>query len=134
PWSGVGLGNYQAYFYANRNRDLDTVGRDFEVKAVDSPHFNFLWIGAELGFPALLIYCTAFGVLVVQSWRGLRSKFETGRAAAICSLALLAAYLIPGLELTSGYYSDLNLYFFLLLGLMANRFAVEPIQRNAEQV
>src|SRR5262249_3326678 len=29
PIAGVGLGNYQSYFYANNNKDADTVASDF---------------------------------------------------------------------------------------------------------
>jgi hypothetical protein len=43
---------------------------------------------------------------------------------------LTTAYLVHGLTLTSGWYSDLNLYYFFMVGLLANIFSVEE---NARQ-
>jgi len=46
----------------------------------------------------------------------------------------MAAYWIPGLELTSGMYSELNLYFFFLLGLIFPLLSLEeqPKAQNRE--
>src|SRR5262249_54511884 len=95
PVFGVGLNEYKSYFHSTYYIEDDPVGDALDAKAVDSPHSNFLWIGSELGLPALLLYLFAFSNLIWISWRGLRKK--AGSAAGVCSLALIAAYLIPGL-------------------------------------
>jgi hypothetical protein len=73
----------------------------------------------------LALYLIANLFLARMGWRGFR-RAQSGaqRTAAACFLAILVAYWIPGLTLTSGLYSDLNLYFFFLLGLLSNRFAL----------
>jgi O-antigen ligase len=130
PLFGVGLNNYKPYFDANYNQDADWLARGLEVKPAPFPHSNYLWIGSELGLPALVTYLLAFGWLIAASWRGLRQRTDHARAAAICSLALTTAYLVHGLTLTSGWYSELNLYYFFMTGLLANIFSVEE---NARQ-
>jgi O-antigen ligase len=130
PLFGVGLNNYKPYFDANYDQEADWLARELQVKPADFPHSNYLWIGSELGLPALLAYLFAFGWLMAASWRGLRRRSEHARAAAICSLVLTTAYLVHGLTLTSGWYSDLNLYYFFMVGLLANIFSVEE---NARQ-
>ena len=44
--------------------------------------------------------------------------------AAAAFIALFVAYWLPGLTLASGYYSDTNLYFFFLIGLLSNESLV----------
>jgi len=133
PLGGVGLENYSAYWQTNHNPDVDTVASAFGMRAADSPHSNLLWIGAEMGLPALFIYVAAFWLLIRSAWRALKSHRKSGRIAGVVLLALVAAYSIPGLELTSGYYSDLNLYFFFLTGLLMNRCSGESANGEAQQ-
>jgi hypothetical protein len=125
PLFGVGLTNYRSYFETHHDLETDLVARELDVKPVNSPHSSFLWVAAELGLPALLVYLVAIFSLTSESWRALnRDRFEN-RSAAICLIMLIVAYVIPGLALTSGSYSDLNLCFFFLAGLLAGRFSVE---------
>jgi O-antigen ligase len=131
PGFGVGLNEYKSYFHETYYIEDDPVGVALDAKAVDSPHSNFLWIGAELGIPALLLYSFSIGNLILISVRGL--KRSRSAAAAVCSLALIVAYVVPGIELTSGYYSDLNLFFFFLMGLLASRFSLEATEEGVKQ-
>ena len=133
PIAGVGLTNYNRYFHDTYDYNLDPVMEQLAVKAVDSPHSNFLWIGSELGVPALLLYLLALGWLISSSWRALNGSCSGGKAAGVCSLAMITAYVIPGIELASGYYSALNLNLFFLLGLLANRSSVESAQNDPRQ-
>jgi hypothetical protein len=121
PWFGVGLTNYQwafdqRYFYSDQEADtlLDT-------SAVNSPHSNLLSVAAEMGVIALLFYVVANAYLFLLGWGALRrAQTMKARAAAAGCLALFVAYWLPGLTLVSGYYSDANLYFFFLTGLLSN--------------
>jgi len=82
-------------------------------------------VAAVLGLAALALYLAASLYLFFMGWRAMKGHDSArGRAAAACYLALLAAYWIPGLTLASGYYSDLNLYFFFMLGLLLNSSVV----------
>src|SRR5256714_1539413 len=121
PVVGVGLANYQwafdqRYFYSDAEAEvlLDTA-------AADSPHSNLLWVAAEMGLIALLVYGVANAYLFRIGWRALRrAQRVRARTAAAGLIALFVAYWLPGLTLASGYYSDANLYFFFLMGLLAN--------------
>jgi hypothetical protein len=69
-----------------------------------------------------LLYIAANIFLFLIGWRALRrAQIASERAAAMGFLSLLVAYWITGITLASGYYSDLNLYLFFMLGLLSNR-------------
>jgi hypothetical protein len=124
PLFGVGLGNYEDSFRDKYNWEDESVEKVMDAQARSSPHSNVMWIAAELGWAMLALYLIANLFLARMGWRAFsRAQSGAQRTASACFLALLVAYWIPGLTLTSGLYSDLNLYFFFLLGLLSNRFA-----------
>jgi O-antigen ligase len=123
PLFGVGLGNYSEYFDQTHYYSDEPIEEVLEARAVDSPHSNLMWIGAELGLVGLALYLTANACLFLIGWRAFKHAANSRqRAAAACIIALVVAYWIPGFTLTSGYYSDLNLYFFFLVGVLATGF------------
>jgi hypothetical protein len=125
PLFGVGLTNYRDYFHAKYNWEDESVESVQHAHAADSPHSNLLWIASELGFVAVALYLMANLCLFFMGLRAMKKADDSRqRAAAACYLALIAAYWIPGLTLASGYYSDLNLYFFFMLGLLLNESLV----------
>ncbi len=124
PWFGVGLCNYPESFSAEYSDEAQLIWEDSELAVADSPHSNALWIAAELGFLALAVYLVANFYLFRMGWRALiRGSDSQARASAACFLAMVLAYSIPGLALASGAYSDLNLYFFFVLGLLSRRMS-----------
>jgi hypothetical protein len=125
PLTGVGLTNYGEYFYERRRREDRWVETFMETRAANSPHSNWLWIASELGLVVFALYVLANVSLFQIGYRALkRAARPDARAAAACFIALVVAYWIPGLTLASGYYSDLNLYLFFMLGLLSNKFLV----------
>ena len=123
PLLGVGITNYTDYFRAKYFESERPVESIIEARAALSPHSNPLWVAAEVGAPAFALYAMANVYIFRMGYRALkRAGDRRRRAAALCFVALSVAYFLPGLTLTSGVYSDLNLYFFFLLGLLANRF------------
>ena len=123
PLFGVGLANYGDYFRAKYNWEDESVEQVMNTRALASPHSNLIWIAAELGWIALMFYVIANVWLGLMGWKALkRARSETQRASAACFLSLVVAYWITGFTLTSGAYSDLNLSFFFLLGLLSQRF------------
>lgn len=125
PLVGVGLANYawafdQRYFYSDQETN-----ELLETPAANSPHSNLLWVASEMGVIAFLLYVVANAYLFLLGWRALRRARSAGRRAAAAGfLAIFVAYWLPGLTLASGYYSDANLYFFFLLGLLSNESLV----------
>ena len=125
PSVGIGLGNYSDYFREHRSYRGNLSQDVFDARAADSPHSNVLWIGAELGVVSLVLYLAANVFLFLMAWRVLKRPCSaTERIAAHCFIALLFAYWIPGLALASGEYSDLNLYFFFLLGSLSRQLSI----------
>jgi hypothetical protein len=122
PAFGVGLTNYTDYFRERHDFETGRVESILDARAADSPHSNLLWIAAELGGVGLALYAAANLFIFLMGY-GLLKRARGGqqRAAALCYLALAVAYSVAGLTLASGYYSDLNLYFFFMLGLLSNR-------------
>jgi O-antigen ligase len=129
PLLGVGLSNYQwafdqRYFWSDQEAD-----ELLETAAVDSPHSNLLWVAAEMGVFAFLFYVVANAYLLLLGWRAWRrATSRRARVAAAAFIALFVAYWLPGLTLASGYYSDTNLYFFFLLGLLSNESLISSSQ------
>jgi hypothetical protein len=129
PVAGVGLTNYSEYFdviFSDwQHQDVDWIG---DIRAVETPHSNFLWIASELGLAGFAPYLLANLFLLLMGLRALLgAKTRQQFMASGGFLALLAAYTIPGLTLQSGFYADVNLYFFFMLGLLSNIFA-EPLK------
>lgn len=124
PIFGVGLANYAEYYDATHYYSDVEREEIQDTKAADSPHSNLLWIASELGLFAAAAYIVANLYLLQMGWRALnRAEEHRQRIAAACFLSIVVAYLITGLTLTSGYYSDLNLYFLFLLGVLSTQFS-----------
>jgi len=121
PVTGVGLANYTDYFREKYSPEGEVQESVQDTRAAAAPHNNLLWVAAELGLAGLALYAFAHFQIAMMGYRLLRRAGSPGRRmAAACYIALFIAYWIPGLTLTSGAYSDLNLYLFFMLGLLLN--------------
>ncbi len=119
PLFGVGLSNYSEYLEKEYGDENWSIEEALETRIATTPHSNVLWIASELGVAGLIPYLLANLALLGDGVRVLRRAAQPRvRAGAACYIAMIAAYWIPGLTLTSGAYSDLNLYFLFLLGLV----------------
>lgn len=134
PVFGAGLGNYAEYFDAVHYYADEPPEEVLATRAVDSPHSNALWISSELGLTGLALYIAANVWLLLTGWRAFKkAEDQFQRRAAACFLALIFAYWITGLTLTSGYYSDLNLCFFFLTGVLSSGF-VGPLANHPSKL
>ena len=135
PLFGVGLSNYNEYFDQKYNWVAEPDVYVFGARANRSPHSNPIWILAELGIIGFVLYLASNVYLFLMGYRALKgASNEVQRMAAICFLALAVAYWIPGLTLSSGYYSDLNLYYFFMLGVLSNKSLVSGSELTARAV
>lgn len=131
PVFGVGLANYAEAYDATHYYAEQPDEEVLETRASYYPHSNVLWISAELGLTGLALYIAASVYLFIMGWRALKKAADQCRRTAVaCFIAILVAYWIPGLTLASGYYSDLNLYFFFLAGALLNRSSTTVDIRN----
>lgn len=116
PLRGVGLGMYEDYFKAHYTTPANRLPYTQEELASlpqSTPHNNLLSVAAETGLAGFLIYTLAVLAPFLQGywfWQANRRAL----AAAIWSLWL--GYQIVGMTLTSGYYSDANLFLLFLHG------------------
>jgi hypothetical protein len=118
PLFGVGLGNYTGYFETRFPQSGGRIDSIADARAEAYPHSNLLWIASELGLVGLSLYLLANLHLFLTGYRGLKLGGARRRAAAACCMAMAVAYWTAGITLTSGAYSDLNLCFFFLLGVV----------------
>lgn len=123
PAFGVGLANYLDHFNERYSEEERPGDPSTDIWAPNTPHSNPLWIAAELGSAGIILYLFANLFLFLPGYRAFRKSTGRARTASACYLALFAAYWIPGLTLSSGMYSDLNLYFFFLMGLLYSRLS-----------
>jgi O-antigen ligase len=122
PIVGVGLSNYSNSFDSKYNWAGEEQTSVLDARSSNNPHSNPLWILAELGLIGFVLYITANVQLFLMGYRAYkRAITNEQRIAAVSFIALAIAYWIPGLTLSSGYYSDLNLYFFFMLGILSNK-------------
>jgi O-antigen ligase len=121
PILGVGLGNF---YEASQNSKYSASFMGLE--AADSPHSNFGAILAETGLSGFIPFVVS-QVLLVSAFRRLQRKNSAEAALASKTLVFIfLCYFINGLSLTIGYYSDLNLWYMLVLGIMYKYAITEP--------
>ena len=120
PLFGVGLWNFTEHFDTYYHNDWSPLEVALDTRITPGPHSNLLWIASELGLTGLIPYLSANLFLLLMGIRAIRRPVSSReQAVAACYLAVLVAYWVAGLGLVSGIYSDLNLYFFFLLGLLS---------------
>lgn len=115
--SGVGLGMYEDYFRARHTTPANRLPYTQEQLArvpQSTPHNNLLSVAAETGLAGLLLYALAMIAPFLQGyWLWKANKRDL--AAGVWSIWL--GYQIVGMTLTSGYYSDANLFLLFLHGV-----------------
>jgi|SRR6266853_2171805 len=110
PITGVGILNF--FNVAQAQTRSVAVYKGFE--SVDAPHNNLGAILAETGLMGFVPYAAA-QVLFIIACRKLTLKgTPQSQAAWISFLYVFLSYWVSGLSLTSGYYSDLNLWYIFV--------------------
>ncbi len=129
--TGVGLTRYTEEYnrrYYNEddyNRKYPTVGGEIPR---NSPHNNVLAVLAELGIVTGTLYVLAHLALLAEGLLLCAAGDPTKRTVGRVLLTLWLAYWIPGMTLASGYYADLNFYFFAACGLTLGAVRRIPAQ------
>lgn len=115
PVFGIGLGNFDNVFpryqtYSNH------------VARFIHPESDWLWLGSEMGVPALLLALAAVGILLFASLRaGCKNESRTDRHLRSGALVAACMTLIHGLVDTPMHLMAPGLTAFLLLGISIRR-------------
>jgi hypothetical protein len=117
PLVGVGYGNYMEAAY-----NFPTVSYK-GVDSVDSAHNTLGSILVEAGLSALVPFVAAQFVVVAAFWRLRLRRTPEARLTITLFTYVFLTYWITGVSLTSGYYSDLNMWYMFVLAFMY-KFAV----------
>jgi O-antigen ligase len=119
PFTGVGILNF--FNVAQAQSRSVAVYKGFE--SVDAPHNNLGAILAETGLMGFVPYVAA-QVLLIIAFRKLASgETPQSRAVWISFLYVFLSYWVSGLSLTSGYYSDLNLW-YIFVQMVLYKYAI----------
>jgi len=114
PVLGVGLGS----FHEVVSQDTGYLADYSNVRSVDWPHNNVGGILAETGLLGVIPYLTAQAMLFAVFWRMRRSSSEAARRAWTYFLYIFLGYWIHGMSESSGYISDLNLWFMFAVAVL----------------
>ena len=85
PWCGVGLGSFEPVFATYRQRSA------VELHAVH-PESDWLWMTAELGWPAFVLVLTGAILLLRRAWPRRSGSDRPLRAAAVLGAAAFALH------------------------------------------
>jgi len=120
PMSGVGWGNYidAAYSFS----DASYKG----VYSVGSAHNTLGALLAETGILGVVPFIAAQFLLFRFFWRLRRSGTHDARLASNFLVYVFLAYWITGVSLTSGYYSDINMWYLFVLAVLC-KFALTEL-------
>ncbi len=111
PWSGVGLGNFESIFAVFRSAS-------FAQARSLHPESDWLWLSAELGWPAVLLVIVAAAMLVRRVFPLREGTAQRFRLAALVSAVLFAAH---GLADVSGHRVGTAYAGLFLFGLSLRR-------------
>ena len=126
PILGVGLnGFYQAATRAFSGTSYEGVG------SVDFPHSNVGAVLAETGLLGFVPYLASQILLVIAFRKLCASRSPRLTVAWRFFLMVFLSYWISGLTLTSGYYSDLNLWYLFAVSTIY-KFALEDKAESSD--
>lgn len=114
PIVGVGFANFVPA--AAKSQSANVAFDD--VIALGSPHSNLGAVLAETGLAGFLPYAFSNVLLIIAFWKLRQSSKVEGRLAWTFFMYVFLSYWVSGLALTSGYYSDLNLWFMFSVAVI----------------
>lgn len=121
PVMGAGLNN----FIKSAPQGTPYTGFYSGVEPLDAPHNNLGAILAETGILGFLPYVIANGMLVAVFWQVRSSGVHDSKMIWKFFLFVFLSYWIPGLDVTSGHYGDLNLWYLLTLAFLYKYNVIE---------
>jgi O-antigen ligase len=125
PINGVGFTNFTE---AAQHSKYTTYFRG--VQSVDAQHNNLAAVLSEDGLSGFVPFVVSQVLFVVAFWRLRVALARSGMLLWKFFLFFFAAYWVNGMSLTSGYYSDLNLWYMFSLAVLYKFGLVSPNERS----
>ncbi len=110
PFFGVGFGLY--HDVASRNPQY--MARWNGIESMNYPHNALMTVLSEEGLVGMLFYVAAQVFLVRAMWR-MRKAYPPGWLAFLYCLLI---YVLTGLDYATVYFSDINLFYVFILGVL----------------
>lgn len=114
PWYGYGAGSFM--FFYPRYRLPDEIGSSGFYA-----HNDYLQLGIELGYPALVLMLVVFAVLTTRIWRAWRSRDERAGSEEYALAAGLAACAVHSLVTFNLYVLPIQVVVALYLARLHRR-------------
>jgi O-Antigen ligase len=111
PWCGIGFGNFESIFAIFRNASLS------DPRALH-PESDWLWLWAELGWPAVVL--TIIGITLLVS-RVVPLRVGTNQGYRLATLIIALLFAIHGIVDVSGHQVGTGFAAIFLLGLSLHR-------------
>jgi O-antigen ligase len=120
PWTGVGLGNFDAIFPLFRHASI-------LQERVLHPESDWLWLAAETGLPGLLAIAALLAWIAAQAWRALaNSQDRPNRPIRLTACIACAGFLIHSFFDVPAHRLGTIIPALLLLGLAISPAAAAP--------
>lgn len=113
PFFGVGFGLYHDVALQNPRYMSSWKG----IESMNFPHNALMTVLSEEGIVGLLFYVAAQVFLVRTMWR-IRKAYPPGWLAFLYCLLI---YVLTGLDYATVYFSDINLFYIFILGVIYQR-------------
>ena len=116
PLAGIGFGEQQ---FVNVIMNDYHFADDFNEQSLDNPHNSYLQMTVYAGFPALLAFLLANGLLLLRGWRCIRRRLVEGRSHVLFGLAVgiagFLAVIYPDMHMFTQNVAPVYWIFFALL-------------------
>ena len=125
PFNGVGWGNYMDVAYGFS--DVSYKG----VFSVGSAHNTLGALLAETGVLGFVPFIAAQLLLLLFFWRLRRRGTHDAVLASNFCIYVFLSYWITGISLTSGYYSDINMWYVFAIAIFCKFALTEPARAQS---
>jgi O-antigen ligase len=119
PWTGVGMNMYRDGQVRQRY-PVPT----YEASILPHAHNEFLQLGADFGYPGLLIFIGLYGMAAYMVWRCWRSGDRQAQVVAIATAAALLGHGVYGTGDAVALWDRFIFVFWSVLGLLAGQYVM----------
>jgi O-antigen ligase len=121
PWLGAGFGQFTQVVSNESKYRFFYNG----VPSIDYPHNTLLNVAAETGLLGVFFF-TLSQFFLLRAFRGFPLKGLTGLLAWWSFVSIFVAYWVFGMDVSSGYFEELNIWYMFALAICIRYACTEP--------